>query len=62
MRAVELLEDLCEAMADYTLAPLSSSSSGARDGGGSDAAEQQQPLVWVKHKGAGRARVPKSLR
>ena len=62
IRAVNLLEDLCEAMEDYTLVTPGSSSSTADSN--STATEQQQPQqpTWVKYKGDGSAKVAKSER
>lgn len=61
MRAVNLLEDLCESMEDYTLAtPAASTSS---DGGSSSSTEPaQQQAAWVKYKGEGGVKVPKAQR
>jgi len=72
MRAVELLEDLCDAMSDYTIITpnspdsSSSSSSSSNETAGSDAAEQQeqqqQHPIWVKYRGEGSTQVDSSLR
>lgn len=57
IRAVNLLEDLCDAMDDYTLVTPSSSSDGSND-----TEQQQQQAAWVKYKGDGSMKVNKSQR
>lgn len=60
IRAVNLLEDLCEAMEDYTLVTPSSSSTADSN----STLAEQQPLqsTWVKYKGDGSVKVAKSER
>lgn len=68
IRAVELLEDLCDAMSDYTIitptnSPDSSSSSSETDGSNAaEQQEQQQHPIWVKYRGEGSTHVDGSLR
>jgi hypothetical protein len=73
VRAVELLEDLCDAMSDYTLsrsspAPAAAAADraadSALDSSSSSSSEQQTAAarVWVKHRGEGSVRVPKDAR
>ena len=43
LRAVELLEDLCEEMDKYTLVPRNAT----------DSQDQEQQVQWVQYKGEG---------
>jgi hypothetical protein len=63
IRAVNLLEDLCEAMEDYTLAtPAASTSSDGGSSSSSSTGQAQQQAAWVKYKGEGSTKVPKAQR
>jgi hypothetical protein len=61
IRAVNLLEDLCDAMDDYTLVTPKKSDVDS-DSSSSGSTEQQQHPVWVKYKGEGSTHVNKADR
>lgn len=62
MRAVNLLEDLCESMEDYTLATPAASTSSDTGSSSSSTEPAQQQAAWVKYKGEGGVKVPKAQR
>lgn len=59
IRAVNLLEDLCDAMEDYTLVTPSSSNDAANS---TEQQQEQQQAAWVKYKGEGRVKVDRAQR
>ena len=61
IRAVNLLEDLCDAMSDYTLVTPSSSDANITEATEQQQQQQQGP-AWVKYKGEGSVAVSKSDR
>jgi hypothetical protein len=60
IRAVNLLEDLCDAMDDYTLVTPKKSDVDSDSSGSST--EQQQQSVWIKYKGEGSTHVDRADR
>lgn len=63
---MELLEDLCETMDDYTLVtptPAAASSDSSSTGAEQEQqAQEQQVAAWVKYKGDGSVKVKRSER